>query len=192
MRSHSLTEILSRRLQIFKPMSPTFIPDQNPLKSHFELNDDQKAAFKFAVRAEELLECVFSAEYHLEKGDLERGLKEVKYATDDDFESRMDARAEDRLSWLKEPHAGDCTCFPCSCIRCHAEGILGLDSTPGLDKYMGHEIFRAFQKYESINEVLTFLEKLHEGTHEHVDRWNATRQRTLEWLKEYKNKYFPG
>jgi len=36
---------------------------------------------------------------------------------------------KDHVGYLSEEHAGDCTCLPFPCSRCHAEDLYGIVST---------------------------------------------------------------
>lgn len=48
---------------------------------------------------------------------------------------------------LEEEHCGDCTCVPSSCVRCHAEDVLGLDTLPS-SKHVNRKIGElAWQDY---------------------------------------------
>lgn len=42
--------------------------------------------------------------------------------------------------FLKEPHMGDCCGIACSCLRCHAEAQLGIDTAPK-SKAIGHRLW---------------------------------------------------
>lgn len=103
------------------------------------------------------------------------------------------------LSYIDTTHMGDCTCVPCSCIRCHVEEALGISTIQGLGKHSARKIEGAFGKdgNKTIDEAIASLEKRPDyiksdtwpdsvGWDVHIPRWEKEREAALKWLKQYK------
>ena len=97
---------------------------------------------------------------------------------------------------LQEEHMGDCTYVSCSCVRCHAENILGVDTIKGLSGNPGHYINMAFRKTNDINEAIKYLEnyELNEkdlGTYaEYAETWKLQARHAAKLLTKYRNEHF--
>lgn len=115
----------------------------------------------------------------------------------------MDRRVDEIFNYyidnLKGSHAGDCTCCPCSCEKCHAEVLLGIDTIKGLPKHAANAIESESKKFNSIDEVINSLDnyvpdRTEGGWDKETDeRWNHFVPRFIEhsklaceWLKHYK------
>lgn len=112
---------------------------------------------------------------------------------------------QEYISYLDTTHMGDCTCVPCSCIRCSVEGMLGIDTLKGLGKHEANAVQGAFGKEgnKTIDEAIAALEipNSYENRHpawdkypreeyeKHIPRWDSERKRALEWLKKYKEEH---
>lgn len=92
---------------------------------------------------------------------------------------------------LLDVHAGDCTCVPASCLKCHAEGMLGISTIPGLGKYEGHAIQMAFGQLPA---GATRADAVHwlrtapivgtwDGWEAHASRWRRERVNAASWLE---------
>jgi hypothetical protein len=160
-------------------MKITYTP--NPLNTVIELDAHEQELFKLKLRIEEYENMMFNAHWNLTRSSeylatlprmktLEDARAEAikridpEYWCSDDrtkLDDRIDELFDHYLGELSMNHSGDCTCFPCSCGKCHAEGMLGLDTTKGLSKYMASKIERAFSykdgdvwKQRTLEEVL--------------------------------------
>ena len=200
----------------------------NPLKTIVELDEADKRALRLKLEVEELKEIISSAHFALDpnhrewvmkhasvkpteepavealrildlsyvRGDTERGGKK--------FDAYLDERLDYCVKALTEAHEGDCTCFPCSCEKCWAESLVGIDTTPGLGKHPGNYIQSAFRlrapdcHEPTIDEALEYLRDYKpikgkgwekytdEQFQSHVPRWTADAKRAYEWLLNYK------
>jgi hypothetical protein len=99
--------------------------------------------------------------------------------------------------YLQESHGGDCTCWAASCMKCHAEGALGINTIKGLGKHSANKIMGAFSGGKTIDEAITTLEQKPSyekpkdwpdvvGYEKHIPRWEAEREAAIKWLKIYK------
>lgn len=187
-------------------MKITYTP--NPLATIIELDDHDKEVLRLKLIIEALTERIVGAHVHLEEGasfDLERARKEVFYGEDDEFENNLAGRAKDEVVFfteaLLEPHCGDCTCVPCSCLKCHAEQLLGINTIKGLRKHEATKIDAAFRSGKTIDEAIVELANYQvkpitspNFTQEMLDHWTPIwkeqASQAAAWLKAYKAEHF--
>jgi len=205
--------------------------NKNPLKTTVELDDHEKEVFRLKIKVKELEEDLSSASIYLDPKNaswvmnstprrpqghtLETLIEEVrKDYLDMDYmfgekgeehslDKRVDMLLEHYLEELMGWHVGDCTCVPCSCSKCHAESILGIDTIKGLGKHSAYKVDSAFGKdnEKTIDEALESLrnydpkptgpgwDKLG-GYEQYVPRWKAEAASAYEWLLNYRNTHF--
>lgn len=109
---------------------------------------------------------------------------------------------QDYIGYLNTTHMGDCTCVPCSCMRCFVEDMLGINTISGLGKHQANKVQGAFGKdgNRTIDEAIAALEKEPEykkpdtwpdsvGYEIHIPRWESERKTAIVWLKKYKEEY---
>jgi hypothetical protein len=96
---------------------------------------------------------------------------------------------------LRDVHVGDCTCQPCSCLKCHAEACLGIDTTPGLTRHMAHKIAGAFDRKPEPTLEEAIIDLAGDGR---LNLWNACLPQWRKdvrlahaWLVKYRNEHFP-
>lgn len=202
----------------------------NPLATVIELDDFDKKLFWHRIKIENLQGRIFSAYFDLNSKDREwhnrvigeRSLEaavesalrrldadyiigEKKDSRGESFDQRIDDDLKDYLAALSEKHDGDCTCVPCSCLKCHAESLLGIDTIPGLPKHSAYKIDAAFGKPEegrTIDQAIEYLRDYHpvkgagwenateEQFQAHVPRWVAEAKTAHDWLVAYKQEHF--
>lgn len=106
---------------------------------------------------------------------------------------------------LSTPHMGDCTCVPCSCIRCQVEEMLGINTLQGLGKHQAYKVQGAFGKEgsKSIDEAINSLNKPYtienrsdsyrdyseEDYNNLLVRWNSERESAIRWLQQYRERH---
>ena len=126
--------------------------NKNPLFTTVELDENEKKELWYKIKIQEMEEILFSAHFYLEEKyfDLKRAKDDLDpdyYCNEEDnkkskLDERCDMLLETFLSELQSNHIGDCTCVACSCMKCHAEGLLGIDTIKGLGKHTAHKIPR--------------------------------------------------
>jgi hypothetical protein len=194
---------------------------ENPLTSHILLNAQEKEIFKLKMQIENLKETIYGVYFDF-KDDrkkilgvptkqfslydpvdgmktLERWVEQEDKEEDDEHFTKC---YEFYLSDLENGvHVGDCTCVSCSCSKCHAESLLGIDTIKGLEKHSAHKIDGAFTKVATCVEAIEHLKKpysLEDDAHgydkswwcqEYVDRWNQEREAAINWLVQYKQNF---
>jgi hypothetical protein len=94
-----------------------------------------------------------------------------------------------------EEHCGDCTKVSCSCNKCYAEEVIGINTTEGLECF--RYISAAFEGRDNIDDAIKYLstpvtEYTEEWCAPHVERWDAERKVALLSLIKYKEKHFSG
>jgi len=169
---------------------------ENPLESIVELDDNEIEIFKLKIMIEEYESQLFATRYYLSEKNfnLKNAREEVNY------QRNIDELLEMYISELRDSHAGDCVCFPCSCGKCYAEDILGINTIEGLGKHQASCIQHAYSEYDNIDDVLDCLEnwkferdpKLwpEESVYnEYLPRWKQEAKEAAEWLKQYKKIY---
>lgn len=180
---------------------------ENPFVTKVLLTDIEKLKLWYELKVRELEERLYDAHFHLTEEKYKDDVRvlsalDPSYYTeeDDGVKSKLDQRV-DRLygSFVGELeggfHVGDCTCVPCSCVKCHAESMVGVDTIALLGKHEAHVLWDVFMAEG--NEDITCIEVYerlvakgapvatedwHVG---HIDRWGAEYVRALKWLKSY-------
>lgn len=155
------------------------IYNQNPLKSVVELDENDKKLFWHKIKIEELVELISTADFYLEDGDffdLNAARSELSFSRVFAIDEEVNKMMECYIEALQGEHIGDCTCFAAGCVKCHAEGLLGITTIPNMSKHVGHWINHAFQENETLHEAIEFLRPLN--------------QEAYEWLVEYHNNHF--
>lgn len=191
--------------------------NKNPLLTTVELDETDKTLLWHKIKIAELEERLSSVAFSLQEGkyfDLEDAKKmadtDYYWSDNDNEKSQIDKRCDQLLAHfieeLQSTHVGDCTCVACSCSKCHAESILGIDTIPGLGKHEAHKIDGAFgaENQRSIEEAIERLSKFEinpenytsdawvkmGGYEQFVPRWKAEQERAHAWLINYKNQHF--
>lgn len=146
---------------------------QNPLRSYFDMSEQDKAEFKQKLYA-----------YH--KDEEEENHEEATKWTEHQYPYFIEALTSG------EEHWGDCTKVACSCTKCHAEDVLGVSAVEGIKNF--HYISGAFGKDTTLDEAIEKLSKDAEYNEEwhkpHIERWTKERKEALESLIWYRDKYF--
>jgi hypothetical protein len=197
------------------------IYNQNPLRSVVELDEHDREVFRLKIKIEEMQERLFSAHFSLTEGeffDLDRAryaCNPEHYIQEDNEEKvKLDKRVDDLFNWymkeLQGWHSGDCTCVACSCAKCRAEEILGVDTLkPFPGKQVLAKVESAFlytengkSKERSLDEALAYLKNYkvsrtkpdgwrttQEEYEKHIPRWEDEARRAYEYLQVYAGIY---
>ena len=103
---------------------------QNPLETVVEIDDMDRKVLRLKLIIELLEENLGEAAFHVGKEhfDLDIVKKAVAWDTwsGEKFEAAINERITLAESELCGSHVGDCTCVPCSCMKCWAEDLLGI------------------------------------------------------------------
>lgn len=181
----------------------------NPFKTTIELDDRDKHMIVLAYKNEALCDMVITLSM-----DLNDQFKNKQFNTLDDVKKHVSGwekivdldidsdEIKSYISFLNEEHMGDCTCIPCTCMRCYVEDMLEIRTLAGLGKHSARKIQGAFGKDsdKSIDEAIAVLEqKPHYikpytwpdqvGWDQHIPRWEKEREVAIKWLKKYKEEH---
>ncbi len=196
---------------------------ENPLNTRVELDGPDLKLLKEKLKSERLEDCLVSASFDLSSDALSRNKDktaeeriamavqtlDADYLLDEakrggkTFSERLDESVVSYVQDLLDPHCGDCTCVAYSCSKCHAEGLLGVDTTKGLGKHPATKINAAFKEGGDIEGAIRWL-STYQPTHDpksnwaheewavHVPRWVEEGKRAHAWLVAYKAEHFSG
>lgn len=175
--------------------------NQNPLHTSIELNDMERMNLWHIIKAEELQERMYDAYFLLTNErfyDVNKAISRLDpnyYLSNDkpDIDKRVDELYDEYLSSLSEPHCGDCTCVACSCIKCHAEDKIGVNTLQGLGQMSAYTIQMAFGGHygnRTLPEALDIL-KNGDDSDPQLAKQSTHRIAAFNWLLEYKDKHFP-
>lgn len=100
---------------------------------------------------------------------------------------------------LQGMHDGDCIRQACSCLKCHAESTLDIESMPNYPSNIGHALFSAFSSpnyvynEKTIDEAIDFLSNRDYTRYEtnefykpYIDSWVENDNKAKEYLIYYK------
>ncbi len=185
----------------------------NPLETRVTLDDADRKALRLAIRLEAALSAINYRDLRdsaKTPEDAERYAKYIK-SYDDTARDKDAAKLDDRVAMYEEElqssHVGDCICFACSCMKCHAEDYLGISTIPGLGQHEGSKIDSCFtdtttkpwsRKTLTAAETIALLSKpISREKNEHwknqpqeawdacIPRWETERERALRWYQTY-------
>lgn len=192
----------------------------NPLQTKVFLDDADRKLLRMAIRLDAALDAISYRDLRdkaAKPEDAERYASYIKKYDDiayDDIAYDEDAVSEEidkqvamYEEELKSGHCGDCICFACSCMKCWAEGLLGIDTLKGLGQHEAHNIDQCFidttkepwsYVERTVDEVVALLSiptspiknehwknSSQEDWDKHLPRWESERKRALEWYKNY-------
>jgi hypothetical protein len=177
---------------------------QNPLRSKIILTEEEKKILWHKIKIEIMEDRLYSAHFDLEEGaffSLEKARKEVDIEFLEDVPdgiSRIDKQTNTMynhyLGNLEDVHIGDCTCCPSSCMKCHVEGLIGIDTIQGLGKFPGNNVESTFNKLgkdATCEQAIKYLKdnpvKATKDWHvPHIERWKKEQADAIAWLEKYK------
>lgn len=181
----------------------------NPFRTSVEIDDRDKQMILLAIQNEEYVDILCSLDLWMEgkiKKDTPPTMEDIQKQTSRWGEiCNMTVDSEEvryYVSYLDTEHMGDCTCVPCSCVRCHVEEMLNINTIKGLGKHQAHKVLGAFGRdgTNTIDEAIESLEQNPEykkpdswpdsiGYDVHIPRWEKERESALKWLKAYKKEH---
>lgn len=148
----------------------------NPLMTQIFLNDHEKEILKLKIRIFEMEMALYDVEFYLNTPpfkDSSIGIENAQRVCSVDYWDPPDgspegtlSKADERVNYLfdqciidleRHSHAGDCTCVPCSCMKCFAEDLIGVSTIKDFSKYDNNEISKWFADKQSTLENLDKL-----------------------------------
>lgn len=189
---------------------------EDPFNVSVVLDETEKMQLWYLIKINKLEELMFEAHYFMKENDHERvkAVVDPKYYCTDDrspLDKSTDASHQMYLEELEVgTHCGDCICVPCSCSRCWAESIVGIDTLPGLGKHQASGVDKAYRdqfREEGTRSIDNSIERLRnfdarkaiadwgsevlarytpEDIDDLVERWTREHAQGLEWLVSFK------
>lgn len=178
--------------------------NQNPMRTTVELDEREKKEFWYKLKIEQLEWKLHGGRFYLcpefDSYNVSRAKEELTYE-EAELDKYVDEMCNYYVNSLLDIHLGDCTCVPCSCDKCHAESLLGIDTIKGLGKHEGSKVFSAFDMKpggvdgRTLDEAIVCIEQYKpsadwEGWEAHAERWEREAKNALEWLKAYRDQHF--
>jgi hypothetical protein len=171
----------------------------NPLATLVALEALEIAQLRLHLMAEEHEEQLGDLHDCLAEGrnfDLARARVLVAGAEEGRAGAALSARVVELSDYYEKAllgcHGGDCTCMPCSCLKCHAESAVGIDTIPGLNKHWAYKIDAAFRHAPTCPDAIAWMlehppEKMCQKPWQrpHIERWSREHARAIEWLTAY-------
>ena len=196
-----------------------FVYYPNPLRTRVYLDDKEKENFKLKYKLDQFKDVFYGVKYYL-KEDPNKILEcpnpyrngktywslaknEVDFSLEE-WQEELDQQANELIEDLQGYHVGDCTCIPCSCMKCYAEYLAGIDTIPGLGKHEASKIdglFFANKRMSTfdirtIDEVLDILKNYKVEPFEENEVWNKNPEskeiyefHSTRWIKEAEHAY---
>jgi hypothetical protein len=185
---------------------------QNPLKTTVDLDESDKQKLLLCIQNEEYSNILCELDLCLAgkiKKEVEPTIEEIHNQISKWGEicnmKTDDEEVQYLVDALQYSHGGDCTCWPASCEKCHAEEALGIDTIKGLGKHPANKIMNAFGEKgdRTIDEAIESLEKPYEYEARHKSwekysredyeknfpRWQAEKDAAIVWLRKYKEEH---
>jgi hypothetical protein len=188
---------------------------ENPLATVIELDEHDKSLLRLRIEVADLKERIGMARFDLNPADREWHNKNIKprsleEAVDsalqmlyESTEERLNEQFNEYVNDLAGEHCGDCTCVACSCSKCRAEDLVGVNTTKGLGKHEGSCIAGAFWpkdgRVPTLQEAIESLRNpkfvntwtsRREDFDQYIPRWTAESKRAAEWLVAYQREHF--
>lgn len=190
----------------------------NPLTSSVELDAIEKIKLLYDLKLKEMEELLWDVHFSLteEHFNLERARKAADYkyfsGADDLKEGEktpLEIRAEVMFNAIIEDlesgyHSGDCTCIPCTCMKCYGEDMIGINTLSGTSKHTNYKIDWAFDYGRTDVSIDVAIKKLENydcipndpdsehwkskgGYEQFIPEWKKEYQYAADWLKKYKH-----
>ena len=173
---------------------------QNPLRTVVELDDASRRALRTRLERDYLGEVIHDVRRRLQAGRVDQ--LEAVLVRVDQVDDEVDQQVDEYLRALRDEHCGDCTCVPASCMKCHAEEAVGVDTIAGLYKHVANHVRIAFEvdAERTIDQAIDALAHYQDPAPwvDHHDtwlaclpRWRAEAHQAHAWLVAYRAERFP-
>ncbi len=151
----------------------------NPLATVVELDENEKKLLWYKLKLEWMEDAMYGAYFNLTsrlkdqpglpamtvEAAIEESVRELDpdYWCGDEGKAPLDTNTDKMLEYyldeLRSIHSGDCTAFPASCGKCHAERLLGFSTLPQFSKGINHSLYHAFISFEGMQLTRHTLEE---------------------------------
>lgn len=159
---------------------------ENPLHAKVTLSESAKREFTYRFALKQMEDMAWEVRFRCDEAhkalDPKRALEAVEDFTEFEghdkypegsyefWEAFANKRGLDNyIHALNEEHGGDCTAVACSCIRCWAESLAGLNTFKG-GKHMGASISGMFAKKSNNPQVLEAIQAQQKRSEEYWEK----------------------
>jgi len=165
--------------------------------AHFDLDPEHQQWCRTSLKDRgSMIDFVADARRHIDYPYL-CGDEEREGETFNKYVSKM---TDELVSELASHHCGDCTCVASSCLKCHAEKLVGVNTIAGLGRHEASAIRGAFGSKgqppvdeRALDEAIASLDNYEPKDAcglPHVDRWRQDARRAHDWLWAYREAHF--
>lgn len=188
-------------------MKITYTP--NPLATVVELEPHERELLKLKLKLEIYEDKLFDAHWALTSrlkdisslkalaleeavAEARKELDPSKWIEDDSpIHARLEELTNHYVSELMMGHVGDCTAFPMSCSKCHAENLLGIDTLG--PKSGKHVLYRIASVFSTWNPETQKHDRPEVSLDEALDKLKSdpNGKDAYEYLLNYRNTHFP-
>lgn len=187
--------------------------NKNPLFTTIELNSFEQKELWYKIKINEMENLLLETSFHIQENqyfDIEQArnfVNEGYYSSDKNIKSPLDSHCDilfkSYLESLMSFHVGDCTCIPCSCSKCVAESLLGINTIEYLTPHVAYKINLAFGRSnentteQAIYYLANYTPKKdsswdnysQEDFDKHIPRWIEESKKSHDYLVSYSNTY---
>ena len=183
---------------------------ENPLRTIIEVDKKDIERMSASVRNDVFYDYVYFLRVCVDENgnshDPQKAIETLKKFSYNIIETDVEEIVNQYILALKDSHAGDCTCVPCSCTKCFAECSLGINTIEGLGKHAANYINSAFYKkgseHSNIDEALEYLLNYKVAPYDPksswknmgreyyeswIPKWESDAKKAYNWLLNYKN-----
>lgn len=176
---------------------------RNPFKSKITLTSIEKKELLYKLTIKRLHSMMDMASAYLSRSrprlfNPEKALNSVNIqyrSANGELPSQFDLQCQqefdEMLKALSGEHLGDCVQVACSCTKCEAESLLGINTLPNMHQKTGGLLFEAFRleneedSHDDPERAMSYLQDLRNKSIDNTSEVDAA----IRWLTAYRILY---